>query len=88
MSAITLKKKKRMLFLPVEFNNVKKHALVGSGVYIDAISEKDVERIKHNADHCFVKKAPPPPLNTVRQCKTRTTPCNVHDAISNRRLHL
>ena len=34
MSAIALKKKKRMLFLPVELNNVKIDALVDSGAYI------------------------------------------------------
>ena len=43
MSSIALKKKKRMRFLPVEFNTVKIDALVDSGAYINAISERDAE---------------------------------------------
>ena len=62
MSAITLKKKKRMLFLPVEFNTVKIDALVDSGAYIDAISERDAEKFRLNANQCIVHKAPPPPF--------------------------
>ena len=38
MSAIALKKKKIMLFLTVEFHNVKIDALVDSGAYINDIS--------------------------------------------------
>ena len=44
MSATALKKKKRMLFLPVELNTVKIDALVDSGAYIIAISERDAEK--------------------------------------------
>ena len=62
MSAIALKKKKRMLFLPVEFNTVKIDALVDSGAYTNAISEKDAEKLRHNASQCIVNKAPPPPF--------------------------
>ena len=62
MSPITLKKKKRMLFLPVEFNTLKSDALVDSGAYINAISEKDAEKLSHNTNQCIVNKAPPPPF--------------------------
>ena len=62
MSAIALKKKKRMLFLPVEFNTVKIDALVDSGAYIDAISKRDAEKFRQNASQCIVKRAPPPPF--------------------------
>ena len=51
-----------MLFLPIEFNNVKVDALVDSGAYINAISERDAEKIKRNACQCIVIKAPPPPI--------------------------
>ena len=61
MSAITLKKKKRMLFLPVEFNTVKMDALLDSGAYINAISERD--RMLVNA---LSKKHPTPFKSTVR----------------------
>ena len=60
MSAIALKKKKRMLFLPVEFNTVKIDALVDSGAYINAISERDAEKLRQNASQCIVNKAPHP----------------------------
>ena len=60
MSAIALKKKKRMLFLPVEFNTVKIDALVDSAAYINAISERDAEKLRQNASQCIVNKAPPP----------------------------
>ena len=62
MSAIALKKKKRMLFLPVEFNTVKIDALVDSGAYINAISEGDAEKLRQHANQCIVNKAPPPPF--------------------------
>ena len=62
MSAITLKKKKRMLFLPVDFNSVKIDALVDSGAYINAISERDAEKLRQDANQCIIHKAPPPPF--------------------------
>ena len=62
MSSIALKKKKRMLFLPVEFNTIKIDALVDSGAYINAISERDAEKLRQHASQCIVNKAPPPPF--------------------------
>ena len=62
MSSIALKKKKRMLFLPVEFNTVKIDALVDSGAYINAISERDAEKLRQHASQCIINKAPPPPF--------------------------
>ena len=60
MSAIALKKTKRMLFLPVDFNTVKNDALVDSGAYINAISERDAEKLAQTANQCIINKAPPP----------------------------
>ena len=62
MSAIALKKKKRMLFLPIEFNTVKIDALVDSSAYNNAISERDAEKLRQNANQCIVNRAPPPPF--------------------------
>ena len=62
MSAIALNKKNRMLFLPVEFNTVKIDALVDSGAYINAISERDAEKLRQNSSQCLVNKAPAPPF--------------------------
>ena len=62
MSAIALKKKNRMLFLPVEFNTVKLDALVDSSAYIIHISERDAEKLTQNASQCIINKASPPPF--------------------------
>ena len=62
LSAIALRKKKRMLFLPAEFNTLKIDALVYSGAYINAISERDAAKIKEHASKCIIIEAPPPPF--------------------------
>ena len=62
MSAVALKEKKRMLFLPVDFNSVKIDALVDSSAYINSISERDAERLQQNGNQCIINKAPPPPF--------------------------
>ena len=62
MSAIALKKKRRMPFLPVDFNTVKIDASVNSGAYINAFSERDNGKLKQNASQCIVNKAPPLPF--------------------------
>ena len=62
MSAIALKKKTRMFFLPVEFNTVKIDALVDSGAYNNAISERDAEKVRQNASQCIVNRATLPPF--------------------------
>ena len=51
-----------MLFLPVDFSAIKIDALVGSGACINAISERDGERHRQNANHCIINKATPPPF--------------------------
>ena len=62
MSAIALKRNKRMLFLSIEFENVKIYALVDSGGYIKAISERDAAKIKRGAKYRIISIAPPPPF--------------------------
>ena len=51
-----------MLFLPVEFNTVKIDALVDSGAYITAISEKDAEKLPQKPSQWIVNKAPSSPF--------------------------
>ena len=53
---------KENAFLPVEFNTVKIDALVDSGAYINAISERDAEKLRQNASQCIVNRAPPTPF--------------------------
>ena len=62
MSAITLKKKKRMLFIPLDFENTRIDALVDSGAYINVISERDADKIQTEANATIIAKAPPPPF--------------------------
>ena len=61
MSAITLKKK-RMLFIPLDFENTRIDALVDSGAYINVISEKDADKIQTEANATIIARAPPPPF--------------------------
>ena len=51
-----------MLFLPIELNNVKIDASVDSSASINAIGERDAEKIKHIDSKCIINKAPPPTL--------------------------
>ena len=62
MSAITLKKKKRMLFIPLDFENTRIDALVDSGAYINVISDRDADKIQTEANATIIAKAPPPPF--------------------------
>ena len=62
ITAIALKKKKRMLFLPVAFNTVKIDGLVDSGAYINANSERDAEKLRQNASQCNFNRAPSSPF--------------------------
>ena len=87
MSAIALKKKKRMLFLPVEFKNVKIDALVDLGAYMNAISEGDAEKIQKMQANASSIKHHHPFQRTVRNRRTRTITCNVHSTVQNWGLH-
>ena len=57
MSAITLTKKRRMLFIPLEFEKTKIDALVDS-----VISEKDIDKIQKEFKASIRGNAPPPPF--------------------------
>ena len=60
MSAITLKKKKRMLFIPLDFEHTRIDVLVDSGAYINVISERDADKIQNEANATIIAKAPLP----------------------------
>ena len=62
MSAITLKKKRTMLFIPLDFENTRIDALVDSGAYINVISEKDADKMQTEANAIIITRAPPPPF--------------------------
>ena len=57
-----LRRKNECFFYQSEFNKVKIDALVDSGAYINAISERDAEKLRQHASQCIVNKAPPPPF--------------------------
>ena len=77
MSAITLKKKRRILFNPLDFENTRIDALVDSGAYINVISETDADKIQNEANTAISTRVTPPPFklqyaNTKLE-KTRAT---------------
>ena len=72
-----------MLFLPVDFNSVKIDALVDSDAYINAVSERDAERLQQNANQCIINKAPPPPF----KIQNANADLEHHTTLRNRRLH-
>ena len=59
-----------MLFIPLDFENIRIDALVDSGAYINVISEKDVDKIQTEAKATIIARAPPPFQNTIRQHRT------------------
>ena len=55
-----LKKRRRMLYLPLEFREVTMDGLVDSGAFINAMSWSDYNAIKMNSDNCVLKEYPQP----------------------------
>ena len=74
MSAIALKEKKRMRFLPIDFNTVKIDALLDSGAYINAISENNAEKLRQNSSQCIINQEPRP----LSEYRTPTLNSNNH----------
>ena len=62
MSTINLKKRRRMLYLPLEFGEITLDGLVDSGAYINAISWSDYTMIRNNTENCIIKEYPQPPF--------------------------
>ena len=61
-STIVLKKRRRMLYLPLEFGEITMDGLVDSGAFINAMSWSDYNAIKMNSDSCVIKEYPQPPF--------------------------
>ena len=60
-STIVLKRKKEMLYVPLDFENgLTIDALVDSGAYVSAIAEKRLDRIKQQAPSNILKIDEPP----------------------------
>ena len=57
-STIPLKKRRRMLYLPLEFGEITIDGLVDSVAYINAISWSDYIMIKNNTENCIKKEYP------------------------------
>ena len=58
---IVLKRKKEMLYVPLDFENgLTIDALVDSGVYVSAIAEKELDRIKQQSPSIVLKIDDPP----------------------------
>ena len=60
-STIVLKRKKEMLYVPLDFENgVTIDALVDSGAYVSAIAQKELDRIKQQSPSNILKIDDPP----------------------------
>ena len=60
-STIVLKRKKEMLYVPLDFENVlTKDAVVDSGAYVSAIAQKELDRIKQQSSSNILKIDDPP----------------------------
>ena len=60
-STIVLKRKKEMLYVPLDFENgLTKDALVDSGAYVSAIAQKELDRIQQQAPSDILKIDDPP----------------------------
>ena len=60
-STIVLKRKKWMLYVPLDFENgLTKDALVDSGAYVRAIAQKELDRIKQQSPSNILKIDDPP----------------------------
>ena len=57
-----LKKRRRMLYLHLEFGEITIDGLVDSGAYINAIPWSDYVMIKNNTENCIIKEYPQPPF--------------------------
>ena len=55
-STIVLKKRRRMLYLPLEFGEITMDGLVDSGAFINALSWSDYNATKMNSDICIIKE--------------------------------
>ena len=60
-STIVLKRKKEMLYVPLDFENgLTIDAFVDSGAYVSAIAQKELDRIQQQAPSNFLKIDDPP----------------------------
>ena len=59
-SAINLKKKRKMLFAPMDFNNLSVDALVDSGALVSCLPESEYQKIKSVSPDNILKEMDPP----------------------------
>ena len=59
-----LKKRRRMLYLPLEFSEKTLDGFVDSVAFINAMSWSDYNAMKMNSYSCVIKEHPQPPLKT------------------------
>ena len=59
-SAVSLKKKKKMLFAPMDFQDLTLDALIDSGALVNCISETDYNKILQMSPKDIVKELEPP----------------------------
>ena len=66
MSAITLKMKHEMLFIPLEFDKVIIEAFVDSGTFLNVISKKNAAKIQTESNLCRFRRHDHPAFRNVK----------------------
>ena len=61
-STIVLKRRRRMLYLPLEFGEITMDGLVDSGAFINPMSWSDYNAIKMKSESCVIEEYPQPPF--------------------------
>ena len=73
-SAVSLKKKNKMLFAPMDFQDLTLDALIDSGALVNCISETDYNKILQMSPKDIVKELEPPLSNSKSQMATLKRP--------------
>ena len=87
-SVVTLKKKKKMLFVPMDFQDLTLDALIDSGALVNCISETDYYKIIQMSRKDIVKELEPPLQTPSRKRRYRIPHKDNHSPIRDRTLKL
>ena len=87
-SAITLKKKLKMSFAPMDSNNLSMDTLIDSGGLVNGLLENDLEKIQTSVKTRSLKKQSPNIWTTCHICRHRCFKQNFPTTVWNRGLYL
>ena len=82
---LPLKNKRKMLYFPMDFGELKIDGLIDTGALSSTIPEADLRKIRLLAPHTILNEGPPPEFQKYGcQWTVRSTYCNSRIAIPNR----